>query len=70
MGSLSLPANTRPVACIIKHIMIVNDNSRVVRMTILSAVPSCGIPYDYHSDNSRGVINAPGVINNALREHL
>jgi hypothetical protein len=46
-----------------KHLMIVNDNSRVVRMSIISDAPSCGVTYDHHSDNSRGVIYAP-------REHL
>ncbi len=42
---------------------IVNDASRVIRMTIVTDAPGCGITYDYHSDNCRGVIYAP-------REHL
>jgi hypothetical protein len=46
-----------------KNIMIVNSTSRVVRMTIVSDAPSCGVTYDCHSDDSRGVISAP-------REHL
>jgi hypothetical protein len=32
-------------------------------MTIVSDAPSCGVTYDCHSDDSRGVIFAP-------REHL
>jgi hypothetical protein len=39
--------------------MIVKDTSRIFRMTIVSDAPSCGINYDCHSDNSRGVIYAP-----------
>ncbi len=50
--------------------MIVNDTTRVVRMMIICDTPNCGITYDHHSDNSRGVIYAPRVINNAPREHL
>ncbi len=42
-----------------KNITNVNDNSGVFR----SDAPSCGITYDHHSENSRGVIYAP-------REHL
>jgi hypothetical protein len=36
--------------------MIVNEPSRVIRMTIMGDAPSCGITYDHHSDDSRGVI--------------
>ncbi len=50
--------------------MIVNDTSRVVRMAIVSDAPMRGITYDRHSDNSRGAIYAPRVINNAPREYL
>ncbi len=42
-----------------KNIMIVNDTSIIIR----SDAPSCGITYNRHSDDSRGVIYAP-------REHL
>ncbi len=31
---------------------IVNDASRVIRMTIVTDAPGCGITYDCHSDNS------------------
>ncbi len=46
-----------------KNITIVNDTSRVVRMTIESDAPSCGVTNDCHPDISRSVICAP-------REHL
>jgi hypothetical protein len=39
-------------------------------MTIVSDAPSCGNTYNRHSDNSRGVIYAPRVINYAPRELL
>jgi hypothetical protein len=51
--------HTKPVACIIKKITIVNDTSGIVR----SKTVSCGVTYDCHSDDSRGVIYIP-------REHL
>jgi hypothetical protein len=35
---------------------------RVVRMTIISDDPSCGVTY-HNSDDSRGVIYAPRVVN-------
>jgi hypothetical protein len=35
---------------------------RVVRITIISDDPSCGVTY-HHSDDSRGVIYAPRVVN-------
>ncbi len=46
-----------------KNIMIINDTSKVVRMTIVSDTPSGGITFDHHSDAARGVIYCP-------REHL
>ncbi len=46
-----------------KIITIVNDTSRVVRMMIVTGAPSCGVTNVRHSDDSRGVINAP-------KEHL
>jgi hypothetical protein len=46
-----------------KNITIINDTSRVIKMMIVSDAVSCGITYDCHSDNFRGVIYAP-------REHL
>ncbi len=42
-----------------KNKTIMKDTSRVV----ISDAPSCGVTYDCHSDNSRGVIYAP-------REHV
>jgi hypothetical protein len=36
--------------------MIVNETSRVVRLTILSDASSCGVTYNHHSDDSRAVI--------------
>ncbi len=50
-----------------KNIRIVNDTSRVIRVTIISDALSCGITYDGHSDDSRDVTYAPRVINNASR---
>ncbi len=50
--------------------MIITDTSTVVRMTIISDAPNCGIIYDWRSDNSGGVINAPRVVNYAPREPL
>jgi hypothetical protein len=41
-----------------KHITIVNDDSR-----LYNDAPSCGITYDHHSDETRGVIYT-------AREHL
>jgi hypothetical protein len=41
------------------NIMILNDTARAIR----SDAPSCGITYEHHSVNSRGVTYAP-------REHL
>ncbi len=38
---------------------IIYDNSRVIRMMIVSDINSCGITYEHHSDNSRVVIYAP-----------
>ncbi len=35
----------------------------------VSDAPNCGITNDHHSDDSRGVIYALGVFNNAPREH-
>ncbi len=46
-----------------KNITIISDTSKVFKMTIVTDAPRCGIPYDCHSDNSRGVIYPP-------REHL
>jgi hypothetical protein len=34
----------------------------------VSDAPNCGITYDRHSDNSRGVIYAPRVFNYAPRD--
>ncbi len=51
------------VACIIKNITIVNGTPRVVRMTIVSDAPSCGVIYDHHSDDSRGVFYTHRVVN-------
>jgi hypothetical protein len=48
-----------------KNIMIVNDTSRVVRMTIISDAPSYGVTNYCPSDNSRCVIYAPRFINYA-----
>jgi len=39
-------------------------------MTIVSDTSIRGITYDCHSDNSRGVIYAPIVINYTPKEHL
>jgi hypothetical protein len=39
-----------------KNVTIVNDTPRVVRMMIISDAPSCGITYNCHSDDSRGII--------------
>jgi hypothetical protein len=39
-------------------------------MTVISDASSCGITYERHSDDSRGVIYAPRVINNTHREYL
>ena len=50
-----------------KNIKIVNDTFRVIRMMIISDALSCGITYDGHSDDCRGVTYAPRVINNASR---
>jgi hypothetical protein len=54
--ALSLPCkmhvNLLPVACIIKIFTIVNDNSRVVGMTIVSDALRC-ITFDNHCDNSK-----------------
>ncbi len=47
---------TAPVACIIKHILIVNDAYRAVR----SDAPRCGIAYDSHYDDSKGIIYTLG----------
>ncbi len=46
-----------------KSITIVNETSRVIRMTIVTDAPGCGLTYDCYSDNFRGVIYPP-------REHL
>ncbi len=43
--------------------MIVNDTSGVIRITIVSDAPHCGVTYDHHLDDSRGVIYSPRVIN-------
>ncbi len=43
---------------------------RVIRMTIVSDAPSCGIAYNNHSDDFRGVIYALRVVNYAPRELL
>jgi hypothetical protein len=40
--------------------MILNDTSRVIRITNLSDAPSCGVTYDCDNDDCRGVIYAPG----------
>ncbi len=42
------------MACINKNITIVNDTSRVIRMTIVidALGLSCGNTYDHHSYNS------------------
>jgi len=54
-----------------KNITITKNTSRFDRMTIVSDAPSCGITYGHHSDNSRGVIYTPTVVNCAPREeHL
>ncbi len=42
---------------------IIYDNSRAIRMMIVSDASSCDITYDHHSNKSRVVIYAP-------REHL
>ncbi len=40
--------------------MIINDTSIVIRMTIISDSPSCGITFNHQSANtSRGVIYCP-----------
>ncbi len=39
-------------------------------MMIISDAPSCGIAYNGHSDNSRGVIYTPRVINYDPIGHL
>jgi hypothetical protein len=39
-------------------------------MMIVSDAPSCDITYDQQSDDFRGVIYAPRVVNYAPREHL
>jgi len=36
-------------------------------MTIVNDAPSCGITYEHHSDDSRGVIFALRAVNYALR---
>ncbi len=46
-----------------KNITIVMNTSRFDRMAIVSDAPSCGITYGHHSDNSRGVIYTPTVLN-------
>ncbi len=51
------------MACVIKNITLVNDTSRVIRMTIVNDASSYGVTYNHHSDDSRGVIYIP-------REHL
>jgi hypothetical protein len=51
-----LSTNLWPV---LQKISIVNDTSKVIRKTIISNTPNCGITYDCHSDDSRGVIHAP-----------
>ncbi len=43
-----------PFGLFYKNITIVNGTPRVIR----SDGPSCGVTYDCHSDNSRGVIYA------------
>ncbi len=52
-----------------KNVTIINDTPRVVRMMIVSDAPSCGVTYNCHSDDSRGIIYAPRVINYYPREH-
>jgi hypothetical protein len=39
-------------------------------MTIVSDASGCGITYDNHSDDSKGVIYAPRDVNYAPREQL
>ncbi len=51
-----------------KNIKTVNGTSRVIRITIISDGPSCGITYSHSSDDSRGVIYTFRVINYTLRE--
>ncbi len=53
-----------------KNIAIVNDASRVIRMTIVSGTSSRGVTYDRHSDNTRDLLYAPRSVNYASREHL
>ncbi len=38
----------------------------VVRMMSIRDAPSCGVTYDHHSDNTRGVIYAPGNIDSTV----
>ena len=47
---------------------IINDTSTIIRMTIVNDTPSSGIIYDCQSD--RGVIYTPSVVNYTLRENL
>ncbi len=52
-----------------KNITTVNDTSRVVIMMILTDAPSWSNTYNYHSDDSRGVIYIPSAIYYAPRAH-
>jgi hypothetical protein len=53
---LPVLANLTTSGLYYKNIATINETSRAVRMMILSDTPSCGVTYDHHSDNSRGVI--------------
>jgi hypothetical protein len=56
--------NNEPSGLYYKNIMIVNDTSRVIRIMLQLRASLVIIPM------TRGVINAPRVINYAPKEHL
>jgi hypothetical protein len=62
-----LPCRVGSYGLYYKNIAVINDTSRVVRMMIVSVALSCGVTYNCHSDDSRGVIYSPRVINHAPR---
>ncbi len=70
LGELAGNDKTTNGSLYYKDIMIVNDTPRVIRMTIVNDAPNCGVTYNHHSDNSKGVIYTIRVVNYPPREYL